>query len=264
LVAALASRDLVVAGAAVDAAAAVYELIGSGDHAVLDAAVIARTASERDAELGAALLDLIGKRKLVAGVDACRAAAAGDPVRARAAAGCLTALGEVPPTAPPATATAPPVDVSAVIGKVLHWRVTTTRGDIVIALHPDVAPWAVATIAALTRKGFYDGIAFHRVVPDFVVQGGDPTESGSGGPGFAIPAEPATLLDGIGYVAGGVGIADAGRDSGGSQWFIMHSRAPHLDGRYTQFGSVASGQKSADALLIGDRVVHAAIEVMRQ
>jgi peptidyl-prolyl cis-trans isomerase B (cyclophilin B) len=148
-----------------------------------------------------------------------------------------------------------------VIGKVLRWRVTTSRGDIVIVLHPDVAPWAVATIVALTRKGFYDGLAFHRVVPDFVVQGGDPTESGSGGPGFTIPAEPGTLADGIGYQAGGVGIADAGRDSGGSQWFVMHSRAPHLDGRYTWIGTVESGQKAADALLIGDRIMRATIEV---
>ena len=147
------------------------------------------------------------------------------------------------------------------IGKALRWRVTTTRGDLVIALHPDVAPWAVAMIVALTRKHFYDGLAFHRVVPNFVVQGGDPTESGSGGPGFSIPAEPAALADGIGYRAGGVGIADSGRDSGGSQWFAMHSRAPHLDGRYTQIGTLETGQKSADALLIGDRVVRATIEV---
>jgi len=261
LAAALAATDPVVAGAAVDAAAAVYEAIGSGDHAALDAAVIARASTERDPELGTALLDLIGKRALAAGAAACRGALAGDPVRAKAGASCLKALGEAPPDAPPLAANPPPVDVSAVIGKRLRWRVATSRGDLVIALHPDVAPWAVATIVALTRKRFYDGIAFHRVVPNFVVQGGDPTESGSGGPGFAIPAEPGALADGAGYVAGGVGIADAGRDSGGSQWFVMHSRAPHLDGRYTWFGTVESGQKSADALLVGDRVVRATIEI---
>ena len=261
LVAALAAADPVVAGAAVDAATAVYEAIGGGDHALLDAAVIARASSERDPELGAALLELIGKRTLAAGVGACRAALTGDPVRARAAANCLKALGEAPPDLPPVAANPPPVDVSAVIGKVLRWRVTTSRGDVVILLHPDVAPWAVATIVALTRKGFYDGIEFHRVVPNFVVQGGDPTESGSGGPGFLIPAESAALGDGAGYLTGGVGIADAGRDSGGSQWFVMHSRAPHLDGRYTWIGTVESGQKLVDALLIGDRVVHAAIDV---
>src|SRR5262249_10127354 len=89
LVAAFASPGPVVAGAAVDAAAAIYELIGAGEHALLDAAVVARAGSERDPELGAALLDLIGKRTLASGAAACRAAVAGDPVRARAALGCL-------------------------------------------------------------------------------------------------------------------------------------------------------------------------------
>lgn len=269
LITALGARELNVASAAVDAATAIYEASGdaSGDAdrallAPLDAALLARTRGERDPELGAALLQLVGKRRLTGGADACRGALDADPVRARAAIGCLDALGEPQHWTPPAAAP-PPVDISTVIGKVLRWRLTTTRGEIVIALHPEVAPWAVAAIVALTRRGFYDGIAFHRVVPDFVVQGGDPTESGSGGPGFALPAEPATLLDGAGYLAGGVGIADAGRDSGGSQWFVMHSRAPHLDGRYTWIGAVESGQNSADALLIGDRVVHAAIEVVR-
>ena len=129
-----------------------------------------------------------------------------------------------------------------------------------IELRPDVAPWAVASIVALTKRGAYDGLEFHRVVPNFVVQGGDPTQSGWGGPGYALPAEPASSADGPGYVAGGVGMADAGRDSAGSQWFIMHSRAPHLDGRYTWIGSVVSGQKSADSLLIGDKVDKATIE----
>jgi cyclophilin family peptidyl-prolyl cis-trans isomerase len=131
---------------------------------------------------------------------------------------------------------------------------------VTIELHPDAAPWAVATIVALTRKGYYDGRELHRVVPGFVVQGGDPTESGWGGPGFMIPAEPSDRTV-SGFAAGGVGIADAGRDSGGSQWFVMHARAPHLDGRYTWIGRVADGQAAADALLIGDRVVRATVEV---
>jgi len=259
-VAALASRELLVAGAAVEAATPLYEAIGTGDHGALDAAVIARAATERDPEVGAAILELVGKQALAAGAPACRAALGQDAVRAKAAATCLQALGEAPAGLIPLEANPPPVDVSTVIGKVLRWRVMTSRGEVVIRLHPDVAPWAVATIVALTRKGFYDGLAFHRVVPNFVVQGGDPTESGSGGPGFTIPAEPGALGDGAGYQAGGVGIADAGRDSGGSQWFVMHSRAPHLDGRYTWIGTVESGQKSADALLIGDRIVRATIE----
>jgi cyclophilin family peptidyl-prolyl cis-trans isomerase/HEAT repeat protein len=265
LSAALGARELDVASAAVDAATGIHDAAGDADRAgfaPLDAALLERSRAERDPELGAALLQLIGKRRPAGGADACRGALDADPVRARAAIGCLEAFGEPQRWAPQAAAP-PPIDISAVIGKVLRWRLTTTRGEIVIALHPEVAPWAVAAIVTLTRRGFYNGIAFHRVVPDFVVQGGDPTESGSGGPGFALPSEPATLLDGASYRAGGVGIADAGRDSGGSQWFVMHSRAPHLDGRYTWIGAVESGQKSADALLIGDRVIHAAIEVVR-
>jgi peptidylprolyl isomerase len=262
LVGALASKEPILAGTAVDAAAGFYEAIGTGDHAAIDAAVIARATTEKDAELSGSLLELIGKQKLAAGVEACRAGLTGIPVRAKAARGCLRALGEPANDPPaPAHAPAPPVDVGNVIGTSLEWHLETTRGEIVIALAPEVAPWAVASIVALTTSGKYDDLEFHRVVPDFVVQGGDPTESGWGGPGYALPAEPGTTADGAGYVAGGVGMADAGKDSGGSQWFIMHARAAHLDGRYTWVGAVQSGQKSADALLIGDKVVKATITV---
>lgn len=260
LVGALASKEPILAGNAVDAAGGFYEAIGTGDHAAIDAAVVARATTETDAELAGSLLELIGKQKIAAGVEACRAGLTGIPVRAKAARGCLRALGEAaidPPA--PARVPAPPVDPATVIGATLEWHLETTRGEIVIALAPEVAPWAVASIVALTTAGKYDGLEFHRVVPDFVVQGGDPTESGWGGPGYALPAEPGTAADGAGYVAGGVGMADAGKDSAGSQWFIMHSRAAHLDGRYTWIGAVQSGQKSADALLIGDKVVKASI-----
>ena len=261
LAAAIASPDPIIAGAAVDAATAIYELVGA-DRAVLDDAVVARATREREVELGASLFELIGKLTIAAGAAACRAAL-GDaaPVRARAAAECLKQLGEAVPVPPIAEATAPPgIDVAAVIGHHLWWRVVTTRGELLIALRPEVAPWNVATIVTLTRRGFFDGLEFHRVVPNFVVQGGDPTMSGWGGPGFTTPAEPSTRLDGDGFTRGAVGIADAGRDSGGSQWFVMHSRAPHLDGRYTWIGNVVAGQKSADALLIGDKIVRATIE----
>jgi len=258
---AIGSRDAIVAGSAIDAAAAFYAAIGAGDHSALDAAVIARARGEGDPELAAALLELIGKQKLAAGAEACRAGLTGHAVRIKAARTCLRALGEAAPPVEVAAASPPPVDVAAVIGAELTWKLVTTRGAISIALRPDVAPWAVATIVALTRKGYYNGLEVHRVVPGFVVQGGDPTESGWGGPGFTTPSEPGSLADGPGFVAGGVGVADAGRDSGGSQWFVMHGRAPHLDGRYTWIGSVRTGQKSADALLIGDQVIDATIVV---
>ena len=258
---AIGSDDAIVAGSALDAAPAFYEAIGTGDRSELDAAVISRARAEADPELASALLELIGKQKLAAGADACRAGLAGHPVRIKAARTCLRALGEAAPPAEVGGASPPPVDVTQVIGADLTWKLVTTRGVITIALRPDLAPWAVATIVALTRKGFYNGLEIHRVVGNFVVQGGDPTMSGWGGPGFTTPSEPGSLADGPGFVAGGVGVADAGRDSGGSQWFVMHGRAPHLDGRYTWIGSVRTGQKSADALLIGDRVIDATIVV---
>lgn len=261
IVSALGSPSVLYAGAAVETAEPLYEAMEkSRDVAhreALDRAIVARAADEKDIELATSLYGLIGKRALTAGLAACRRGVAGPPASAKAAATCLEKLGE--PALATATAPAPlpaDIDVRRVIGKRLTWKLETTRGPIAIELLPDRAPWAVATIVRLTEKGYYDGLELHRVVPNFVVQGGDPTESGWGGPGFAIPSEPSAEP---GFVEGGVGIADAGRDSGGSQWFIMHSRAPHLDGRYTWFGRVTAGQAAANALQIGDEVFKASI-----
>jgi cyclophilin family peptidyl-prolyl cis-trans isomerase len=254
-----------VAAAAAEAAPAVYEALAAEGQAAVDAALLERAKREHDPEVGAALLSLVGDRKLSAGAESCRAALTGSPVLAAAASACLTALGEtLPERAAVAALPALPkdIDIASVIGKQLRWHLQTTRGEVVIALRPDVAPWTVATIVALTQRGTYDGLAFHRVVPNFVVQGGDPTESGYGGPGFVIPVEPATVADSAGFARGGVGIADAGRDSGGSQFFIMQGRAPYLDGRYSWFGAVVRGQRSADALLMGDAITHASIETV--
>jgi cyclophilin family peptidyl-prolyl cis-trans isomerase len=262
LVSAIASPDPIIAGSAIDAAGAVYAKLGAGDPA-LDAAVLARAAHTTEHELAAAIYELIGKRTLAGGADVCRSGLAGHPVRVKAARACLDAMGEPAPAVAPGPATPPPLDVTIALGGTLRWRLVTTRGEIVIALRPEVAPWAVAAIVTLTRKRYFDGLEVHRVVPGFVVQGGDPTMSGWGGPDFSLPSEPGSLADGPGFVAGGVGMADSGRDSGGSQWFAMHARSPHLDGRYTWVGAIESGQKSADALLIGDVVVKATIEIAR-
>lgn len=262
VIAAMSSKDGLVAGTAIETAETIYTEVDKSNETALrerlDTALLARAQTEQDPELATALFGTISKRKLAAGVTACRAGVKGNPVLAKAAVECLKALGEVVELPPIAGAKAPPVDVTAVIGKRVIWKLATTRGPIEIELRPDVAPWAVATIVALTRKQYYDGLELHRVVPNFVAQGGDPTQSGWGGPGFAIPAEPST---GMGYVEGGVGMADAGRDSAGSQWFIMHGAAPHLDGRYTWVGKVISGQTAANSLLIGDRVETATVDV---
>lgn len=258
---ALVTKDALVAGTAIDVAGELYDQLGTDPlREMLDAAVLARARTETDVELASSLYALIGKHAIAGGADACRPGLTGHPARANAAAECLRTLGEAAPAVASRPAPEPPAQPETVIGAHWLWHLATTRGEIVIELLPETAPWAVASIVALTKRGFYDGLEVHRVVPDFVVQGGDPTMSGWGGPGYTLPAEPASGADGPGYVAGGVGIADAGRDSGGSQWFIMHSRAPHLDGRYTWIGRVVSGQRSADALLIGDKVERATIE----
>ncbi len=115
------------------------------------------------------------------------------------------------------------------------------------------SPWSmprltVETFVTLARKGFYDGLTFHRVVPDFVIQGGDPRGDGEGGPGFTIRDE----LSQRPYLRGVVGIALDWEDTGGSQFFITHSPQPHLDARYTVIGRVLSGMDVVDQIQPGD------------
>ena len=110
------------------------------------------------------------------------------------------------------------------------------------------APLASATYVALARQGFFNGLTFHRVVPGFVIQGGDPRGDGTGGPGF-------TLRDEVGqrpYGRGVVGIALAGKDTGGSQFFITLAPQPHLDGTYPVLGWVAEGMDVVDRIQPGD------------
>ncbi len=266
LVGALASPVAMVAGSAGEAVRAIFTdpSFATAVPAV-QAALIARANREPDVELAAALLALIGQHAIVAGEPTCRASFGRHAVLDRAAAECLRALGGKPPAFEPLTVAPPPVDLAAVVGKRLEWRLATSRGELRIDLRPDIAPWAVATIVALTRKGFYDGREVHRVVGNFVAQSGDPLDSGWGGPGFLLPPEPATRWDSNdgylpGFDVGGVGMADAGPGSGGSQWFVMHARAPHLDGRYTWFGRLQpAGQGVAEALLVGDTITAATI-----
>ncbi len=127
-------------------------------------------------------------------------------------------------------------------------RVATARGDFEIALDGEAAPNTCAMFLDLTRRGFYDGLTFHRVVPDFVDQGGDPTGTGWGGPGYTIRSEWSPQA----YTRGTVGIAHSGKDTGGCQWFVTLSEQPHLVGRYTVFGHVTRGMEALDAIEPGD------------
>lgn len=127
----------------------------------------------------------------------------------------------------------------------------TIRGDVTLELYKNAAPFTVMSFLKLAgRRGFYRGLIFHRVVPNFVVQGGDPRGDGWGGPEYTLRSEFSL----ISFDAGMVGMADAGKDTPGSQFFITQSPQPHLDGRYTIFGKVVSGMDVVNSIQIGDRL----------
>jgi cyclophilin family peptidyl-prolyl cis-trans isomerase len=135
-------------------------------------------------------------------------------------------------------------------------RMRTSRGDVVLALLPEEAPLTVWSFATLAEDGYFDRLTWHRVVPDFVVQTGDPRGDGMGGPGYTIPDE----INPVPYDEGVVGMALSGPDTGGSQWFITLSPQPHLDGTYTVFGKVVRGQHVLARLREGDRIERLTIE----
>ncbi len=124
-------------------------------------------------------------------------------------------------------------------------------GEIRIELYPDTAPKTVENFVTLAKKGFYDGLAFHRVEPGFVAQGGDPKGNGTGGPGYTIKAE----FNQRKHVRGTLAMARANHpDSAGSQFYICFQPAPFLDGKYTVFGQVTSGMEHVDKIQIGDKM----------
>jgi cyclophilin family peptidyl-prolyl cis-trans isomerase len=128
--------------------------------------------------------------------------------------------------------------------------------EIRLELYPADAPKTVDNFVTLAKKGFYDNLTFHRVVPDFVVQGGCPKGNGTGGPGYTIPAE----FNKQKHVRGTVAMARSQHpDSAGSQFYICYGPTPHLDGNYTVFGKVTSGMEHVDRIKQGDRMKSVAI-----
>ena len=124
-------------------------------------------------------------------------------------------------------------------------------GKIVAELYPDIAPQSVYNFIALANAGYYDGLIFHRVIPGFMIQGGDPSGNGTGGPGWHIKGE--FLQNGVNnpikHTRGVISMARAmDPNSAGSQFFIMHQDAPHLDGQYAAFGHVVSGMDAVDEI----------------
>ncbi len=161
-------------------------------------------------------------------------------------------LAPEPPSPTPSTLTPPtPVrfperpEITIDPTKKYSATVETTRGSFRIELRPDIAIETVNSFIFLARQGYYDGVTFHRVIPDFVAQGGDPTGTGSGDPGYFLPAE----FSDVPFERGTVGMARGNDpDSGGSQFFIAYTGQPDLNGLYTVFGKVVEGMEVVDSL----------------
>jgi len=136
----------------------------------------------------------------------------------------------------------------ALIGKKVTATVVTSKGSFVIEFLPEEAPLTVDNFIQLAKKGFFNGQTIPRVVPNFVIQAGDPRGDTNGGPGYQIRCE----INEVSYERGTVGMALSGKDTGGSQWFVTHSPQPHLDGGYTVFGRVIRGMEVVDNIARGD------------
>ncbi len=140
--------------------------------------------------------------------------------------------------------------------------IKTVKGDMKIEFYDQDAPNTVANFVKLAKSGFYDGVTFHRVLSDFVIQGGDPTGTGAGGPGYKIDCE---LTGGNQYHDRGVlSMAHAGRNTGGSQFFICHSRTntAHLDRNHTCFGKVVENVEVVDQIREGDKIL--GVEILEE
>lgn len=132
-------------------------------------------------------------------------------------------------------------------------KMETVRGNIELELYPQYAPKTVNNFVYLAREGYYDGVTFHRVISNFMIQGGDPTGTGSGGPGYKFEDE--VKGNPLRHESGVISMANAGPNTNGSQFFITHSPQPHLDGKHTVFGKVIEGKDVVDSITQGDQIL---------
>jgi cyclophilin family peptidyl-prolyl cis-trans isomerase len=146
-------------------------------------------------------------------------------------------------TSSPGKYTKPP-EMTINVNKKYIATIKTEKGDIVVELYPDKAPKTVNNFVFLAREGFYDGTTFHRVIPGFMAQGGDPTGTGAGGPGYKFEDEKNDLT----HVTGVISMANSGPNTNGSQFFITYSPQHHLDGIHTIFGKVIQGMDVLNSL----------------
>jgi HEAT repeat protein len=244
----LASRDFTVACSAAEALGAL------GDSASVPAisALLRRAGTPEAGDIRSSAATALAALKTAPALDALRGARSDPERRVREIA--ATALGLPPDSV--AALPAPVLRVDPISeSPATSATIETARGAVRISLDSSRAPRTVANFARLARSGYFDGISFHRVVPDFVIQDGCPRGDGWGGPGYAIPCE----YNDRPYEAGTVGMALSGKDTGGSQWFIALAPAPRLDGRYTAFGVVTSGMEVVERIMPGDRILRVTV-----
>lgn len=244
----LAAKDFTVVSSAADA---LGQLRDSSSVAAL-AALLGRTATPEDGDVRASAAGALAAIRTKAALEAL-APLRRDPERRIREMVCaalglpVDSVGAEPPSP---LRVDPPYSGPARVAVV-----RTERGVIEIALDAAAAPRTVANYIRLAKSGYFDGITFHRVVPDFVVQAGCPRGDGWGGPGYAIPCEYSDRP----YKMGTVGMALSGKDTGGSQWFITLSPQPRLEERYTVFGQVLTGMDVAERIMPGDRILRVTI-----
>jgi len=138
------------------------------------------------------------------------------------------------------------------LSKTYRVSMETTKGLIELDLYPQYAPRTVNNFVFLTQQGYYNGVSFHRVINNFVIQGGDPTGTGAGGPGYKFEDE--VYDNPLKHETNVISMANAGPNTNGSQFFITHSPQPHLDGKHTVFGKVVNGADVANAIQQGDKM----------
>ncbi len=142
------------------------------------------------------------------------------------------------------------------VSKTYTATIATKHGDLVLELFDDDAPITVNNFVFLARAGYYDGVTFHRVIPGFMAQGGDPSGSGSGGPGYTFDDEISSRK----HVKHTLSMANSGPDSNGSQFFITYDATPHLDGKHAVFGRLTQGGAALDKLRNGDVMTKVVVE----
>ncbi len=142
--------------------------------------------------------------------------------------------------------------------KTYRANIETEKGTIVLELYPEHAPATVNNFVFLAREDFYEQVPFHRVISDFMIQGGDPTGTGTGGPGYQFEDE--VRGNPLKHERGSISMANAGPNTNGSQFFITHSPQPHLNDRHTVFGKVVEGQDVVDSIEEGERMLRVEVE----